>query len=55
MHSCNIYISDMYFGQIKIIMKTLVSWYSVPSIAELASSPTIGHNLRVVFMQILIG
>ncbi len=27
----------------------------LPSIAELASSPTIGHDLRVVYMQILIG
>ncbi len=27
----------------------------VPSIGELASSPTIEHNLRVVYMQILIG
>ncbi len=27
----------------------------LPSIGELASSPTIGHNLHVVYMQILIG
>ncbi len=34
------------------IRKHWVCWGMVPSIGELASSPTIGHDLCVVYMQI---
>ncbi len=33
----------------------LPSQVGIPSIGELASSPTIGHDLRIVYIQILIG
>ncbi len=43
---------------IPVTMVTYCDYHStcsVPSTGELASSPTIGHNLHVVYTQILIG
>ncbi len=40
---------------VEMVIDYLVSLCLLPSIGELASTPTIEHDLRVVYTQIVIG
>ncbi len=41
-----------YYGMVSFADVVL---FTLPSIGELASSPTIGHDLHIVYTHILIG